>query len=78
MRARSVCSTLWNAVHSCQPSPSATGSPSITHEPASRSRRWTRPIRFIRSTSTRSWMVRPGRDGSSSRSEIPGKFIVCA
>ena len=47
IRPRSVVATRWNAGQSCQPSPSPSGSSSITHEPASRWRRWTIPIRFI-------------------------------
>ena len=47
IRPRRVAVTLWNAGQSCQPSPSASGSSSITHEPASRWRRWTIPLRVI-------------------------------
>ena len=44
MRCRSVVATRWKAGQSCQPSPSPSGSSSMTQEPTSRWRRWTTPI----------------------------------
>jgi hypothetical protein len=79
IRAWRVVATRWKAGQSCQPSPSPSGSSSITHEPASRWRRCTTPIRAIRLR-----IVSSRRDGtdwcgvaaSSSRSEIPGKPVL--
>ena len=75
IRPRSVVATRWNAGQSCQPSPSPSGSSSITHEPASRWRRWTIPIRSISAAMISSRLTPTdccGVAGSSSRPEIPG------
>ena len=78
IRPRSVVATRWNAGQSCQPSPSPSGSSSITQEPASRWRRCTIPIRSI-SAAMMSSRFAPtdccGVAASSSRSEIPGRPV---
>ena len=79
MRARSVVATRWNAGQSCQPSPSPSGSWSITHEPASRWRRCTTPIRSMSEATMSLWfgpIAWCGVAASRTRSEMPGSPVV--